>query len=159
MAKRKQNGEMFINKAKWSKSSVEKVKYEVEIIELLEKISDDESKWEPIESPKFNLGGVEMSIRVHPKSEGGVIGVFLHSYSDQDQTCSATIKTPAGVEVNWERKIIEANQSCGSSRFLTHGEYEKWAKKNGDVLKLDVSVSLYTKEMVTTDVDGWTRTR
>ena len=158
MAKRKQNGEMFINKAKWSKSSVEKVKYEVEIIELLEKISDDESKWEPIESPKFNLGGVEMSIRVHPESDG-FIGVYLHSYSDQDQTCSASFKTSAGEEVNWERKIIAANHSRGSSTFLTHGEYEKWAKKNGDVLKLDVSVSLYTKKMVTTDVDGWTRTR
>ena len=57
----------------------------------------------------------------------------------------------------WERKIIAANQSRGSVTFLPHGDYEKWAKKKGDVFMLDVSVSLYTKEIVTTDGDGWTR--
>ena len=92
MAKRK------LNKASWS--SV-KVKHEMEIHDLLKKISDDEIKMKPIVSPKFNLGGVKMSIRVVPDyKSSGYISVFLHNYSNQDQTCSATFKADLNLNLN-----------------------------------------------------------
>ena len=153
MAKRKQNGELFINKAPWS--SVE-VKHEVEIHELMTKISDDKNK--PIVSPKFNLGGVEMSIRVDPNDEGsGFIGVSLHNYSDQDLKCSATFKTlcKAGARIcSWERDIIKPKGDWGFGNFLSHSGYKKWAAENGDVFKLEVSLCIF-EDIVATDC--WTR--
>ena len=150
-AKMEMNEELFIKKSTWS--FVEEVKHEVEIHELLEKIFDDE-----IESPMFNLGGAAMSISVHPDCKNsGFIGVFLLNYSDQDQTCSVTFKGPAGAVSYWERKVKGAKKACGFSEFLSHGDYKEWAEENGDVFKLEVSVSLLTKEIVATDIDCWTR--
>merc|ERR1719357_2445865 len=110
MAKRKQNGELFIKIATLSSSSVE-----VEIHDLLKKISDDEIKKKPIESPKFNLGGVERSIRVYPDyRSSGFIGVFLDNSSSLDQR-------------------------LGPVTAMSHGGFKKWVEENGDVFKLEVS--------------------
>ena len=143
MAKRKQNGELIINQAQSS------VKVEFKVHGLLEKISDDKNKMEPFVSPKFNLGGVEMSLLVYPDyKSSGFIGVALHNCSDQDQMCSATFKWSARVvESCLEWQIIRANRSSGyPNLFLSHRVYKKWAKENGDVFKLEVLVSLRTKD-------------
>ena len=89
-----------------------------------------------------------------------VIAVFLYNDSDQDQTCSATFKADSAVPVKsrgWDRVKVKAKYEWGYSKFLSYGAYKKWAKENGDVFKLEVSVSLLTKEIVATDIDCWTR--
>ena len=163
MAKRKQNGELILNKATWS--SVEEVELEVEIHDFLEKIFDDGKKKKAIESPKFNLGGVEMTIRVYPDYRmGGSVGVFLLNHSDQDQKVSFTFTSKksksagpiyALTQESRERVMIQANKSLGYPGFLSHRDYKKLAEEDGDVFKLEVSVSLHTKEKSATD--SWTR--
>ena len=153
MAKRKLN----------CQSSFE-VKQEVEILEFLKMISDDENKMKKVVSPKFYLGDVEMSIGVYPDyKSSGRIGVFLHNHSDQDQKVSVAFtskksKSAASyylIRESRERAIIKANKSFGYPGFLSHRDYKNLAEEDGDVFKLEVSVSLHTKEESATD--GWTR--
>ena len=156
MANKKQDEELFINKTTWTLE----VKHEVEIHEFLKKISDDKSKKNPIEFAKFNLGGVEMAIRVYPEHTiPGFIGVGLYNISDQDQMCSASFKTPLASGVcSWERSIIRANKGLGYSSFLSHDGYKKWAQENGDVFKLEVSVSLRTRDKETVAFSSFGKT-
>ena len=125
-------------------------------------LEHDENKSEPIESPRFNHahGDVEMSICVYlDDGSSGFIGVSLHNYSDRDcQTNFVTFNTktsPYRRSYVYPRAIIQAKEGLASTRILSHCDYKKWAEKNGDVLKLEVSVSLLTKEMAA--FDGWTR--
>ena len=77
----------------------------------------------------------------------------LHNHSDEDQTTSITVKLVSGVEKSWEMDMVEAGQSWGFIKFLSHQKYRKWAKEHGDVLKLEVVVTLHSKA----EANGWTR--
>ena len=153
MAKRKSNGELVINQSPGSC-----VEVEFKIDELLQKLSDNENNTKRIDSPKFNLGGVEMFIRVYPDyKSSGFISVFLDNFSNQDQVCSATFKTPAGAEKGLKRAIVKAKVAGrGFPKFLSHAHYKKWAEENGDVFKVVVSVFIHTKETVTFSSFGQT---
>jgi len=113
-----------------------------------------ENKKGAIISPKFKLGDVEMSVDVHPDhNSSGYIAVFLHNYSDQAQMTSATFKANSSeVLLSWKMKENKAQNIFGWVKFLSHKEFKDWAEKNGDLLKLEVTVTLHVKENST---DGW----
>ena len=48
---------------------------------------------------------------------------------------------------------VLAGKGRGWSEFLTHKEYREWAKDHGDVLRLEVVLTLHSKA----EGDGWTR--
>ena len=155
MAKRNQNGVLVINQAQ---SSVE---VEFKVPELLKKISDEDKKTDFVRSsPRFNLNGVELCIIVCPDyKSSGFIGVALYNISDQDQMISATFKTSALVgSFCLDRKIIPAWHNYGYDNFLSHDEYKKWAQENGDVFKLEVSVSLRTRDKETVAFSSFGKT-
>ena len=52
-----------------------------------------------------------------------------------------------------EMKIVPAGQGLGWDKFLSHEKYRQLAEEHGDVLKLDIVVTLHTKA----EGDGWTR--
>ena len=114
-----------------------------------------------ISSPKFQLAGANFSIEVNPDnsyhSAPGFIGVYLHNYGNEDQTISMTIKAVFGsvtdICFKLDMRMIPASKGWGSPKFLSHEKYREMAKVHGDVLKLELEVTLHTK----TEGDGWTR--
>ena len=70
-----------------------------------------------------------------------------------------TIKEVSGSVLDFvvlmEKKNIQAGEGSGWGfpKFLSHEKYREYAKVHGDVLKLDVVVTLHTKA----EGDGWTR--
>ena len=144
--------ELFVWKAKMISTSTKKT---IKVHDLLQLIEDDSKS---PSSPKFQLAGVDFSIDVLPDGAAygvpGFIGVFLHNYSKEDQMVSVTVKEASGVESNWwEMEELEADTWWGFPSFLAHKRYRRFAKYNGDVLRLEVSLTLHTKAMG----DGWTR--
>jgi len=144
-------GWKFVKKAEWTSR---RMKIEVEIPEFQKEIDNKKLLVDAIiSSPKFKLGEVEMSVDVRPNKSSGFIGIFLHNHSDQAQMISATFKTNSGKVVSGEGKENPA-QNISGWWFLSHTKYKEWAKKNGDVLKVEVEVIHYVKENST---DGWIR--
>lgn len=127
----------------------------IKLHELLQLMEDESKKTAAIISPKFKLAGVEFSIDVYPEdtSAPGFIGVFLHNYSNDDPTTSVTFKESSGVERSWKMERDQAGKIEGYHQFLSHKKYREWAKDHGDVLKLDIVVTLHSKA----EGDGWTR--
>ena len=158
MVKRKvaitENDERFVWKAKLISTSTKKT---IEVHDLLQLIGDESRKMEEISSPKFKLGGVDFSISVYPDDSdhdgSGFIGVYLNNHSDEDQTTSITVKLVSGVEKSLEMRVVKAGKGRGWNKFLSHQKYQKWAKDHGDVLKLEVMVTLHSKA----EGGGWTR--
>ena len=141
--------ELFVYKTRWNSETTKKV---IEIHDLILKIEDEDNWAEAIVSPKFQLAGKDFSVDVVPDDDG-YIGVHLASYSDEDQICSFTVMETSGVEMSWEMEKIEADSWWGFPTFLAHKKYRGWAKSNGDVLRLEVTITLHTKAVG----DGWTR--
>ena len=100
---------------------------------------------------------MEFSIDVYPDSVvfdcPGFIGVFLNNYSKETLMSSVTVKEASGEMSSWEMEKSEPERVFGWDKFLSHEKYREWAKDHGDVLKLEVLVTLHTK----TEGDGWTR--
>ena len=157
MSKRKvpatRDDEIFVLKTRMISESTKKT---IEIHDFIKKIEDQDNNMREIQSPKFMMAGVEFSIYVYPdflQYSPGRIGVGLHNYSNEDQMCSVTAKG-TGVEKSWEMKKVRAGKQYGwMPGFMTHEKYREWAKVHGDVLKLEVVVTLHTKA----EGDDWTR--
>ena len=65
-----------------------------------------------------------------------------------------TVKEASGLEnLDLEMDIVKTGRGWGFHQFLTHEKYRQLAKEHGDVLKLDIVVTLHTKA----EGDGWTR--
>ena len=155
MVKRKvsvtEDDEHFVLKTKSISKTTKKT---VEIHDFISKIEDEDKKMEAIISPKFKLAGVDFSINVYPDGSGcGFICVLLHNYGDEDQMTSSSIKQVSGEEKGWEMDKIKAKKLWGFSKFMSHEKYRQFAKVHGDVLKLDVVVTLHTKA----EGDDWIR--
>ena len=137
-----------------TKSISKTTKKTVEIHDFISKIEDEDNKMKAIISPLFKLAGVDFSIDVLPDKEGsGFTGVFLYNCGDEDQMTSSSIKEFSGEEGDWTMDKIKANQSWGFPEFMSHEKYRQFAKVHGDVLKLEVVLTLHTKA----EGDGWTR--
>ena len=127
--------------------------HETKELFVLKKIEDADKKLNII-SPIFKLAGKEFSIGVHPDyTDSGYIGVFLHNYSNGDQMTSIAVKETSGVERSWEMSKTTAGKAIGFPMFLSHENYRKLAKVNGDILRLEVVLTLHIKAKG----DGWTR--
>ena len=103
-------------------------------------------------SPKFEVAGAEFCFFVLPDTLG-YIGVYLDNLSKEDQMCSVSVKLASGVERSLKMKKIPSGQGSGCPKFLSHEKYREWAKTHGDVLKLEVVVTVYRKP----EGDGWIR--
>ena len=85
--------------------------------------------------------------------DSGYIAVVLQNCSKEDQMTSITVQENSGVERSWKMRKIPAGETLGFPTFLSIENYRELAKVNGDVLSLDVVLTLHTKA----EVDGWTR--
>ena len=160
MVKRKasvtQDDESFVWKSTLISTSTKKT---IEVHDLLKEIEDEDKKKIPKNSPKFNLAGVDFSIKVYPdnsaNNHSGSIGVYLCSYSKEDQTVSLTVKEALGSarERSFEMKKLPAFGGWGWADFLSHEKYRELAMAQGDVFKLEAVVTLHSKA----EGDGWTR--
>ena len=147
-----QNDELFVLQSGLISESTKKI---IEIRDFSTKIEDPENNHKEIDSPMFKLAGVDFSIEVLPDCEALMdrfIGVRLNNYGNEDQTTSMTVKA-SGVKRSWEMREVEAGRSRGIYTLLSHEKYRKWAKKHGDVLRLEVVVTVHRKA----EGDGWTR--
>ena len=158
MSKRKvsasftEDDEIFVLKTKMISKSTKKT---IEIHDFIKKIEDPEKNKKAIVSPKFKLAGAEFSINVFPSVgvNAPFIGVFLANYSNEEQMASVTVKEASAGKRSWETKKVPCGQGYGCLNFLSHEKYREWAKTHGDVLKLEVVVTLHSKA----EGDGWTR--
>ena len=142
--------ELFVLKSKWINETTKKT---IEIHDFILKIEDEDKKLK-IASPRFKLAGKEFSIIVYPDNEGsGFIAVCIANCSNEDQMTSITVQETSGVERSWEMNKIQAGKGAGFIRFLSHDDYRELAKVNGDVLRLEVVLTLHRKG----EADGWTR--
>ena len=151
-----QDKELFVWKDRLILTSTEK---HIEVHSLLKLIEDENKKRIPKFSPKFKLAGVDFSIDVLPDNSNhdcsGFIGVYLSNCGNEDRTTSVTVKEASGEEASWEMDKVEAGTFWGFHEFLSHEKYRKWAKDHGDVLKLEVTVTVHSK--AEGEGDGWTR--
>ena len=149
------NKELFVLRTPLISESTEKT---IQVHDFLKKIEDQETNQQKIVSARFQIAGMEFSIDVYPDAAvydgSGFIGVYLHNYSKETLMSSVTVKEASGKENSWEmRKEPETERGFGWNKFLSQEKYREWAKDHGDVLKLEVLVTLHTK----TEGDGWTR--
>ena len=115
-----------------------------------------------IESPKFQLAGINMSVNVVPENalKPGFIFIGVAHDSGHDQLTSGKIfvnKEASGGKVffRWEMKKVVAGKWCGYT-WLSKAGYKKYVKKSGDILELEVTVTVHSK--VNTSSGGeWTR--
>ena len=150
-----QNDELFVLQTGLISESTKKI---IEIRDFSKKIEDPENNHKEIVSPTFKLAGGEFSIIVIPDcirfNEPGFIGVALFNQSKEEQLASATFKVAPFRETgNCEMKKLQAGQAAGWYNFLPQVRYRKGAKVHGDVLQLEVVMTLHRKA----DGDGWTR--
>ena len=102
-------------------------------------------------SPKFKLAGIDFSIDVIIRFDD--IGVYLHNYSNEEQMFSFTVKEASGGMWRGEKFMVGAVKRIALvEKVLSHKQYIKWSKDNGDVFKLEVLLTLHR-----TEGDGWTR--
>ena len=145
--------ELFVRKTKLISESTEKI---IEFHDLIKEIEDEDKKMNYISSPKFKLAGVDFSINVLPdciaNNVPGFLCFYLKNYGDEDQTTSVAVKNGPGVDLSWKMRKVEA-QEIGVFRFISHETYRQWAKDHGDVLRLEVVVTVHSKA----EGDVWTR--
>ena len=143
--------ELFVYKTKLISESTEKI---IELHDFIDNIEDIDKKMIKIRSPKFKLAGVDFTIDVYPDCREvgypGYIGVSLRNHSYEDQTTSISFKEASGKEDSRAMGKVEAGKKIGFFQFLSHKSYRRWAKDHGDVLKLEVVVTLHSPP-------GWTR--
>ena len=160
MSKRKvsasftEDDEIFVLKTKMISKSTRKT---IEIHDFIKKIEDPEKNKKAIVSPKFKLAGAEFSIHIFPCVAVGVnapfIGVFLANHSNEEQMASITVKEASAGKLSWEMKKVPGGQGFGFPNFLSHEKYREWANAHGDVLKLEVVVTVHSKA----EGSSWTR--
>ena len=144
--------ELFVLKTKWINDVTTKA---IEIHDFTMKIKDADKNMK-INSPNFKLAGKEFSIGVHPNCKDSKhIKVYIYNHTDDDQMSSATIKEGSGHVRSWKKARILAGNGFGFPPFLSHEKYRELAKINGDVLRLEVVLTLHMKSEA--EGDGWTR--
>ena len=142
--------EYFVLKTKLTKEATKKC---IEIHDFILKIEGQDKKLK-ISTPKFELAGKEFSLEIYPDyKDSGYIGVYLQNDNTEDQMTSITIKEASGGGATWEMDIVLAGQDWGCPKFQTQKKYRKWAKDHGDVLRLEVLLTLHIKA----EGEGWTR--
>jgi len=144
--------ELFVLQNKWK---VDTKTVGIEIHDMLEKIEDEDNKKKPIFSPTFQLGGIPFNLIVTPEKIPGFISFVMSNESNEDQITSFQIKG-VGLSFNTNTMTMKRCLGRGWDKFRSHEEYKKWVKKNQDVFKVEVTVSLHTK---VNHGDDWKRSR
>ena len=151
---RSRTKELFVFKTGLLTESTEKI---IEFHDFIKEIEDESTKMNWKITPKFKLAGADFSLGVVPdntvNNSPGFIGVYLVNESDEEQTVSGTVKEVSRKEASFEKKRVLTGNGCGFPTFMSHEKYREWAKNHGDVLRLEVVVTLHKKA----EGDGWTR--
>ena len=146
--------ELFVCKTGLITESTEKI---IEFHDFIKEIEDESTKNIEKITPKFKLAGADFSMGVVPDNSAnngsGFIGFCLFNNSDEDQTISGTVKVSGEEAKFWEKKKFFAGKEYGIEKFMSHEEYREWARNHGDVLRLEVVLTLHKKG----EGDGWTR--
>ena len=145
--------ELFVEKPTWSS---ETKTVGMEISDFLKKIEVKKIT----HSPEFTLSGVKFYIRVWPGFNGSeFIRVELVNGSKNDQTTSVTFLEGSGSQLSFKMGIVPSKYVQGGrgfDEFLSHQKFKAWAKTNGDVFRLKVTVTLHKKQETG---DDWIRYR
>ena len=149
------NKELFVLQSHLISESTQKI---IHFHDFLKKIEDQKTSKVRIVSPRFQIAGIEFSIEVYPDNAvydgAGFIGLYLKNYSKETPISTVIVKEASGEVKSWEmRKEPIPESGFGWNKFLSQEKYREWAKEHGDVLKLEVMVTLHTMA----DGDGWTR--
>ena len=119
---------------------------EIKINDFLKFMDDKEKKRKLIASNTFTVGAARLNIRVTPSDfkSPDYIGVYVGNLTDEDQVISAKFKHDS--KRSWKMISTEAHAGFGASNFMSHEKYKTWANINGDIFKLEVSVTVHSKD-------------
>ena len=145
-----QDDELFVRKTKLISESTKKT---LEIHHFIKEIEDPENNHREIESPDFTLAGQKFWLGVIPDDMPGCFAVYFGWSCDEDVMVSLTLKEASGVERSYELKKYPAGNGSYCFEQLSQEEYREWAKAHGDVLRLEVVVTVHSKA----EGDCWTR--
>ena len=122
-------------------------KITVEIKDLLEEF---EVGYQPIITcPEFDVGRswFRIDVYLNPKENPSHIGVSLWNLNDEDQITSGKIKHTSGQSRSWEKGNTTSDWGFPNFKnFMKLEDYKNWANKNGDIFKLEVSLTLHSKD-------------
>merc|ERR1711974_134029 len=103
-----------------------------------------------IKSPKFKVAEKEFSIEIYPEDyrDGSTphIAVYLNNHNEEKIKVSYTLKHESGAKKVLEEKEFDAWKGRGTDKFLSHGDYKKWAEDHGDVFKVEAEITLHVQE-------------
>ena len=116
-----------------------------------------------ISSPKFQLAGINMFVTVEDAQKPGFIFIGVDHDSRHDLLTSGkvivnnSLSSGGKIFFSWEMKKVAASKWFGHTCLSTGlFDYTKLAKECGDILELEVTVTVHTK--VNTSSGGeWTR--
>ena len=120
----------------------------IDIPDFTKKIQDEANKMKPIDAPPFKIAGKKMAVSVQPyeaRENSRGIGVYLVNLTE-DEKLTATftmIVCSRELTVGPCKSEIDPDTNMGYPCLLTHEVYKKWAKENGDILKLEVKLTLH----------------
>ena len=119
----------------------------ITIHDFTKRIDDEENKKKKIVSSRFKVGETSLTVGVYPQyneeNSKENIGVYLRNEEEENVTATYTFKHASGEEFTLKNQVIRANTGFGTPEFLSHEAYKKWAKKRGDVFKLEVKITLH----------------
>ena len=140
--------ELFVLETKSTTSETKTVR--VEIHDFTNKIEDEKNKKKPIDSPTFKIVGKKLAIRVYPeetREDSTGVGFYLRNLNEEQITVTATFMvTGCSREMSLKKREINPGAGSGWACVLTHEEYKKSFKLNGDIFKLRVMVTLHFYE-------------
>ena len=121
----------------------------IDIHDFTERINDQGNKKKEIISPKFKVGETSLTLYVHPQdwreNSQEYIAVYLSNEEKKKVNATYTFKHASGVEKTFKNQKFEVNDSLGTAQFLSHEAYKKWARNHGDVLKVEVEITLHVE--------------
>ena len=143
--------EVFVLKKKQETTVTKTVCFS--ILDLVEKINDEDNKKKPIDTPKFKMGNLKLHFIVYPEDNEGHIGFYIENPNKEDVLISLELKESPQKSAFSNRRM-KANTGHGWKSFVSHDAYRKWAAENGDVFKITATVTRHLKS-----AEKWTTLR
>jgi len=133
----------FKMKMKNPRRTSETKKWNFEIKDFLKMIDNQEFKI--IDSPKFTLGGSKFAIKVMNVKDEETRYIAVYLANNEDQTVTYDFKICDDMIIS--NKIEVPAENKGTAFFLFSFEaYKNWATENGDVFKLELTLTLHIKD-------------
>ena len=107
-----------------------------------------------VSSPHFNVGGGYFRLTLFDYDGDDDVNediyINLDNLSEGKQMVSGTITLPSGEKRSWSKEVLGGSWDLNDSLFcgtMPRKFYGKWAKNNGNDLKLKVSITVHESEV------------